>query len=183
VISFLLGFTPISYIRSSYLHSCYMSCSSQPPWLHHSNYTWRRVQVIKVRGYIILYPSTLKMEATGSSKIQVTIFQIALCHNPENHNLNLHRCDITWAKPLGQRVEMETHASSLGRAGIILFAARSRLDLGPTKRPRNGCWKLFRQGSSYPRSRLTTHLHLMEMLRTHGAISLLPLHLNDVVIN
>jgi hypothetical protein len=28
-------------------HSCYMPCSSHPPWLHHSNYTWRRVQVMK----------------------------------------------------------------------------------------------------------------------------------------
>jgi hypothetical protein len=29
-------------------HSCYMLCSSHPPWLHYSNYTWRREQVMKL---------------------------------------------------------------------------------------------------------------------------------------
>jgi hypothetical protein len=28
-------------------HSCYMPCPSHSPWLYHSNYTWRRVQVMK----------------------------------------------------------------------------------------------------------------------------------------
>jgi hypothetical protein len=28
-------------------HSCYMPCPSHPPWLGHSNYTWRSVQVMK----------------------------------------------------------------------------------------------------------------------------------------
>jgi hypothetical protein len=27
---------------------CYMPCPSNPPWLDHSNYTWRRVQVMKL---------------------------------------------------------------------------------------------------------------------------------------
>jgi hypothetical protein len=30
------------------LHSFYMPCSSHPPWLDHSNYAWRRVQVMNV---------------------------------------------------------------------------------------------------------------------------------------
>jgi hypothetical protein len=30
-----------------------MPCSSHPPWLDHSNYTWRRVQVMKpIRSFI-----------------------------------------------------------------------------------------------------------------------------------
>jgi hypothetical protein len=29
-------------------HWCYMPCSSNPSWLHHSNYTWRIVQVVKL---------------------------------------------------------------------------------------------------------------------------------------
>jgi hypothetical protein len=29
-------------------HSCYMSCASHPPSLDHSNYTWRRVQAMKL---------------------------------------------------------------------------------------------------------------------------------------
>jgi hypothetical protein len=27
---------------------CYTPCPSHPPWLDHSNYTWRRVQVMKL---------------------------------------------------------------------------------------------------------------------------------------
>jgi hypothetical protein len=34
---------PISYMHFSSPHLCYMSCPSHPPWLDHSNYTWRRV--------------------------------------------------------------------------------------------------------------------------------------------
>jgi hypothetical protein len=29
-------------------NSCYMPCPSHPPWLDHSNYTWRRVQITKL---------------------------------------------------------------------------------------------------------------------------------------
>jgi hypothetical protein len=43
---FLLAFSPISYMHSS-PHSYFMSCPSHSPWLDHSNYTWRRVQVMK----------------------------------------------------------------------------------------------------------------------------------------
>jgi hypothetical protein len=49
VVSFLLAFQPISYMHSSSIHSCYMPCNSHPPWFHHSNYTWKRVQVMKLQ--------------------------------------------------------------------------------------------------------------------------------------
>jgi hypothetical protein len=29
-----------------------MPCPSHPPWLDHSNYTWRRVQPMKLNTYI-----------------------------------------------------------------------------------------------------------------------------------
>jgi hypothetical protein len=29
-------------------HSCYMPCPFHTPWLDHSNYTWRRLQVMKL---------------------------------------------------------------------------------------------------------------------------------------
>jgi hypothetical protein len=29
-------------------HACYMPCPIHPPWVHHSNYTWRKVQVMKL---------------------------------------------------------------------------------------------------------------------------------------
>jgi hypothetical protein len=43
VVSFRLAFPPISS-----MHSSYMSYLSHPPWLDHSNYTWRRVEVMKL---------------------------------------------------------------------------------------------------------------------------------------
>jgi hypothetical protein len=42
------GFPSISYMHSSSPHSCHVPCLSHPPWLDHSNYTWRRVQVMKL---------------------------------------------------------------------------------------------------------------------------------------
>jgi hypothetical protein len=48
VVSFLLAFPPISYMHSSSPHSCYLPCPSHPCWRDHSNYTWRRVQVMKL---------------------------------------------------------------------------------------------------------------------------------------
>jgi hypothetical protein len=43
-------------MHSSFSHSCYMSFPSQPPWFHHSNYTWRRVQVMKLLIMQLLHP-------------------------------------------------------------------------------------------------------------------------------
>jgi hypothetical protein len=37
-----------SFWLSHLTHSCYMPCPSHHPWLDHSNYTWRRVQVMKL---------------------------------------------------------------------------------------------------------------------------------------
>jgi hypothetical protein len=45
---FLLAFQPIPFMHSSSPPSCYMPSPSHPPWLDHSNYTWRRVQVMKL---------------------------------------------------------------------------------------------------------------------------------------
>jgi hypothetical protein len=52
VVSFLLAFPPIIYMRSSSLHSCYMARPSHPPRLDYSNYTWRRVQIMKLLGML-----------------------------------------------------------------------------------------------------------------------------------
>jgi hypothetical protein len=54
--SFLFAFQPILYLHSSSPHSCYVPCPSHPPGLDHSNYTWRRVQVIKL--LIMRHPSS-----------------------------------------------------------------------------------------------------------------------------
>jgi hypothetical protein len=43
---FPYGFSPILYMHSSSPHSCYMPRQTHPSWLDHSDYTWRRVQVM-----------------------------------------------------------------------------------------------------------------------------------------
>jgi hypothetical protein len=46
--SFLLAFSSISHMNSCSSHTFYIPCPSHPPWLDHSNYTWRRVQVMEL---------------------------------------------------------------------------------------------------------------------------------------
>jgi hypothetical protein len=48
VVSFLLAFPPISYTHSSSPHTCYIPCTSYRPWFNHSNYTWRKLQAMKL---------------------------------------------------------------------------------------------------------------------------------------
>jgi hypothetical protein len=48
LIFFLVAFPSKSYMDSSSTHTCYMPCPSHPPSRDHSNYTWRRVQVMKL---------------------------------------------------------------------------------------------------------------------------------------
>jgi hypothetical protein len=48
VVPSFLTFPPISYMDSSFTHSCCTPCPSYPSWLHNSNYTWRRVQITKL---------------------------------------------------------------------------------------------------------------------------------------
>jgi hypothetical protein len=48
VASFLLISHQYPIFISLFPHSCYMPCPSHPPWLDHSNYIWRRVQVMKL---------------------------------------------------------------------------------------------------------------------------------------
>jgi hypothetical protein len=48
VVSYLLAFQSISYMHSSSPHSCYNTCPSCLTSVDHSNYTWRRVEVMKL---------------------------------------------------------------------------------------------------------------------------------------
>jgi hypothetical protein len=43
-----VAFPPITYMHASSPHSCYMPRPSHLPRLHYSNYTWRRVQIMKL---------------------------------------------------------------------------------------------------------------------------------------
>jgi hypothetical protein len=47
--------------------SCYMPCPSHPPWLDHSNYTWRRVQVNEAPHHGMARPQV----ADGRDALQV----------------------------------------------------------------------------------------------------------------
>jgi hypothetical protein len=60
--SFPPDFLPTNYTRSSSPHSCFMPCPS--PQLDHSIYTWRRLEITKLRAMQILPP--LHPSATSS---------------------------------------------------------------------------------------------------------------------
>jgi hypothetical protein len=47
VVSFFRDSSPLSYMHYFSPHSCYIPCTSHPLWLHHSNDTWWRLQVMK----------------------------------------------------------------------------------------------------------------------------------------
>jgi hypothetical protein len=47
VVSFLLASSLIFYMHSYFPHSCYIPCPSNPPWMYHSCYTWRKAHVLK----------------------------------------------------------------------------------------------------------------------------------------
>jgi hypothetical protein len=66
-------------MHSSSPHSCYMPCPSHPPWLDDSNYTWRRVQFMKL--LIMQFSSTschfifLLLKLRRSSKLMLGLTQ------------------------------------------------------------------------------------------------------------
>jgi hypothetical protein len=55
-------------------HSCYMPCPSHPPWLYHSNFTWRRVKLwTELLGFwtfsIVWYSREHDVSETGSVSV------------------------------------------------------------------------------------------------------------------
>jgi hypothetical protein len=47
MVVFFLSFPPVSYMHTSSLPLVLHALPITPPWLYHSKYTWRRVQVMK----------------------------------------------------------------------------------------------------------------------------------------
>jgi hypothetical protein len=78
-VSFLLAFPPISYMHSSSPHSCYMPRPSHPFWLYHSNYTWRRVQVMKYM--TVSHNRLIKVMWFLESEIMMMYFQYQGWHH------------------------------------------------------------------------------------------------------
>jgi hypothetical protein len=79
-VSFLLAFPPTPPMLLILFHSCYMLCPFYPPWLDHSNYTWRRVQVMKP---VIMQfsPTSCHFIRLGSNIFISTLFSntLSLC--------------------------------------------------------------------------------------------------------
>jgi hypothetical protein len=80
--TYILVFLVVSFLLTSHqypicipsLHSCYMSCPSDPPWLDHSNYVWRGVQIMK----LLIMQFFLQPPIT-SSLCDTNIFSSAPC--------------------------------------------------------------------------------------------------------
>jgi hypothetical protein len=81
------GFPTYSLYAILSLHSCYMSCLFHIPWLDHSNYTWRRVQVMQL--LIMQFSPTLSTLCSQTS----SVYFLTKCQKPsftpiENHRQN-----------------------------------------------------------------------------------------------
>jgi hypothetical protein len=69
VLSFLLAFPSMPCMYSS--SSSYMSCPSHPSLLKHSNYTWQRVQVMKVFNIELSQTSSLYSRSALSTSLSL----------------------------------------------------------------------------------------------------------------
>jgi hypothetical protein len=81
VVSFPLAFPPITYKRSFLPYSCYIFCSSHPPHLDCSSYTWRRVQSRSFSLCSFLH-SPVTSSLFGSNILISTLFSniLSLCY-------------------------------------------------------------------------------------------------------
>jgi hypothetical protein len=90
VISFLVDFPPITYMHSSSPPSCYMPCQSHCPEPDLSNYTQRRVQVMKL--LIMVFSQTICPFLRFRSKyspLQTVLAHTLSFFNPiQSHRLN-----------------------------------------------------------------------------------------------
>jgi hypothetical protein len=95
MVSFPLVFQPIIYKRSSSPHSCYMPRPSHPPRLDHSNYTWRRVQIMKLRYYWKVNRRNVEGECRG-------IVDVLSQHSPgRNDKSTKSLSEINWCPSRG----------------------------------------------------------------------------------
>jgi hypothetical protein len=90
VVSFFLASPPISYMHSFFSHSCRMPCPSDPPWLDHSNYTWRRVQVMK------LLVNTCKHIRNSVFLVVLHLTYLLSCPRFVKEGLELRSCFSGW---------------------------------------------------------------------------------------
>jgi hypothetical protein len=70
------GFPTKILYQFLFAHACYMLRPSQPPWLGHSDYTWRRVQAMKL--LIIRFSLTSWQSLFGSNILLSTLFSNTL---------------------------------------------------------------------------------------------------------
>jgi hypothetical protein len=70
---FFLAFPAISCMHSSSSHSCYMPCPSHHLWLDHSNYIWRRVQVMRLQPLVTssLYDPNILLNTLFSNTLSL----------------------------------------------------------------------------------------------------------------
>jgi hypothetical protein len=93
---FISGFSPLIYMYCFSPYSCYMPSSSHLPWLHNSNYTWRRIQVTKL--FNMQLPPASRHFIFFGSNILITISSLKNSYLISWQTISLRRCQytITW---------------------------------------------------------------------------------------
>jgi hypothetical protein len=89
VVSFLLAFPPIFCLHSASPTSRYMPFPSQPSWLDHSNYTWRREQIMNLL--------IMQFSLFGPNILPRTLFSdtLSLCSSLNVRDRVSHRYRLT----------------------------------------------------------------------------------------
>jgi hypothetical protein len=81
------GLFPSGFLKEACMHSysphvCWMPCPAHPPWLDHSNYIWRRVQVMKLLA-VQIFPTSIS-SLFGPNIFLSTLLSNTLCVYPED---------------------------------------------------------------------------------------------------
>jgi hypothetical protein len=101
---------PAKTLYSLISHACYMPCKSHPPWLHHSNCIWRRVQVMEL---LIL-------------RFSLTSYYFTLLRSTYSHNLKNGRCEnlnlkMNWLQSTDEGTSLDGHAGVLHLPTIYFY--------------------------------------------------------------
>jgi hypothetical protein len=125
-------------------HSCYMPCPSHPHWLDHSNYTWRRVQVMKLLIMQFRQPP-FTSSLFDPNTVLSTLFSntLSLCTSIHQSSVRFKYSSGHFFKllfyPSEQEAKFDNQRSRVRFLAPLVFLRSSGSGTGPTQ-PRKYNW-------------------------------------------